>query len=37
VGLGVGYRYIDGIQLEGITEKDLNGMYASLTLKFGSF
>ncbi|NLY90932.1 MAG: hypothetical protein GX081_04920 [Firmicutes bacterium] len=37
VALGVGYRYIDGIESEGLTGKDLSGVYANLTLKFGGF
>ncbi len=36
-GLGVGYRYISGVQLEGITDEELSGLCANLTLKFGSF
>lgn len=37
VGLGLGYRYVDGLQLEGITNQDLSGVTGNLTLKFGSF
>lgn len=37
VGLGAGYRYIEGTQSEGITDEDLSGVYANLTFKFGAF
>lgn len=37
VSLGVGYRYISGLNLPGLTDKDLSGVVADLTLKFGSF
>lgn len=35
--LGVGYRYIDGVNLSGITDEDLKGVVTSLNLKFGVF
>jgi len=37
VGLGVGYRWISGLDLKGITDQDLSGVSANLTFKFGSF
>ena len=37
VGLGVSYRYIDGLQIDGITEEDLTGVSANLNFKFGAF
>ena len=37
MGLGVGYRYIDGVDLPGITDEDLTGVVANFDLKFGSF
>lgn len=37
VGMGLGYCYIDGLQLAGITQQDLTGVSGNLYLKFGSF
>lgn len=37
VGFGLGYRYVDGLQAEGITEEELTGMTMNLILKFGFF
>lgn len=37
VGLGVSYRFVNGIELEGTSEQDLRGVAANLTLKFGMF
>ncbi|HBG17683.1 MAG TPA: hypothetical protein DDW93_12955 [Firmicutes bacterium] len=37
VGLGVSYRYIDGIQLVGTTDEELSGIAANLNFKFGAF
>jgi len=37
VGLGLSYRYINGVNLPGVTDKDLTGAVANLNLKFGAF
>jgi len=37
VGLGVSYRYINGIETEGLKDKDLSGISANVILKFGKF
>jgi hypothetical protein len=37
VGLGANYRYIEGVDLKGISDSDLRGLSANLTLKFGKF
>ena len=37
MGLGLGYRYIDGVNLPGITDEDLTGVIANFNLKFGAF
>ena len=37
VAMGGGYRYITGIDLDGISDDMLSGPMASVTLKFGSF
>lgn len=37
VGLGVGYRLLSGLRMEGIANEDLSGAYANLIFKFGSF
>jgi hypothetical protein len=35
IGAGVSYRYVYGVNLEGLENRDLRGPCASLTLKFG--
>jgi hypothetical protein len=37
VGFGVSYRYVNGLDIAGITEEDLTGVSANLNFKFGSF
>ena len=37
VGVGVSYRYINGVDLVGLKDTDLDGASANLTLKFGKF
>lgn len=37
VALGGGYRYIRGVDLDGLSDDFISGPTASLTLKFGSF
>ena len=37
VGLGVSYRYIDGLDIAGTTEEELSGVSANLNFKFGAF
>jgi hypothetical protein len=37
VGVGAGYRYISGARLDGLSDRDLRGVSASLTFKFGRF
>ncbi|MFC1543463.1 hypothetical protein ACFL4K_02855 [Candidatus Neomarinimicrobiota bacterium] len=37
IGLGGSYRYVSGIELEGISNNYLSGPSASLTFKFGKF
>ena len=37
VGFGVSYRYVNGIETEGLTDKDLSGISANVILKFGKF
>jgi hypothetical protein len=37
VGLGTSYRYINGVNLEGTSNSELQGLSANLTLKFGKF
>jgi len=34
---GISYRYISGVDLDGLSDSDLSGTSAQLTLKFGSF
>jgi hypothetical protein len=35
--VGVGYRYVTGLDLEGVREKDLRDFTTTISLKFGSF
>jgi hypothetical protein len=35
--LGISYRYINGIETSGLSDSDLNGIAANITLKFGKF
>jgi hypothetical protein len=37
VCLGAGYRYVGGLDLQGLGDGDLSGPTATLTLKFGEF
>lgn len=37
VGVGASYRYINGVDLQGFNDSDLDGASANLTLKFGKF
>ncbi len=37
VCLGTSYRYINGVNLEGTSNSELQGLSANLTLKFGKF
>ncbi len=37
IGLGGSYRYVSGVELEGISNNYLSGPSASLTFKFGIF
>jgi hypothetical protein len=37
VAAGAGYRYVDGVDLPGITNDDLAGVTYSLQFKFGHF
>ncbi|MBN1997519.1 hypothetical protein JW935_08210 [candidate division KSB1 bacterium] len=37
VGIGAGYRIIFGTDLPDLTDEDMSGISAALTLKFGSF
>jgi hypothetical protein len=37
VGMGVSYRYIDGIDSSGLSDSDMSGPSANFTLKFGKF
>ncbi len=37
ISAGGSYRYISGVELEGITDTDLSGLTAKITLKFGEF
>lgn len=37
INAGVSYRYINGIETEGIGDSDLAGLAAQITLKFGKF
>jgi hypothetical protein len=37
VSLGTSYCYINGVDLEGMSNSDLRGLSANLTLKFGKF
>lgn len=37
IGLGASYRYVTGVNLEGIEDSDLSGFCGNLTLKFGRF
>jgi hypothetical protein len=37
IGAGVGYRYITGINQQGITNSDMSAPTANLSLKFGIF
>ncbi len=35
--IGANYRYVLGVDLEGLSNKDLNGLGAEVTFKFGKF
>lgn len=37
INLGLGYRYINGIKDENLTDADFSGLSGNLTFKFGSF
>ena len=37
ISAGGSYRYISGVEMEGITDTDLSGLTAKITLKFGEF
>jgi len=37
IGIGGSYRYVAGIGLDGLTNKDVSGATAGLTFKFGRF
>jgi hypothetical protein len=37
IGVGVSYRLITGVELEGISDSDLSGIAGNITLKFGVF
>ncbi len=37
VDAGAGYRYVVGSDIEGVSDADLSGVAAVITLKFGSF
>jgi hypothetical protein len=37
LGLGMQYRYIYGLNLDGFNKNDLNGLSASIAFKFGKF
>jgi len=37
VGIGASYRFVTGIELEGLDEGDLSGPSANLLMKFGDF
>jgi hypothetical protein len=35
--LGAGYRFVSGISINGLSNSDVAGPVAGLTLRFGSF
>lgn len=37
VGTGIGYRIVSGSDLQAVSDADLRGPYAELTLRFGRF
>ncbi|HVZ41349.1 MAG TPA: hypothetical protein VHI13_18865 [Candidatus Kapabacteria bacterium] len=37
IGIGAGYRFVSGIELQGISNSDIGGPNARLLFKFGSF
>jgi hypothetical protein len=37
VGAGGSYRFVSGLKLEGLTDKDLSGPSGNITFKFGKF
>lgn len=37
IGVGVSYRYVNGIDLEGLSDSDISGLSATVTFKFGKF
>jgi hypothetical protein len=37
VGVGVSYRYVNGIDIRGLSDSDMSGLSATFTLKFGKF
>ena len=37
IGAGVTYRYVNGVEYEGLSNSDLNGVSAQVLLKFGVF
>lgn len=36
-GVGASYRYVNGVELNGLTNNDLSNVSANLTFKFGKF
>jgi hypothetical protein len=37
IGVGMSYRLITGVELEGLSDSDLSGIAGNITLKFGIF
>lgn len=37
VGVGVSYRYVNGVDIRGLSDSDMSGLSATFTLKFGKF
>ncbi|MFQ6114725.1 MAG: hypothetical protein ACE5NG_11715, partial [bacterium] len=37
LGLGASFRFIDGVDLEGLSDSDVSGASASVLFKFGKF
>ncbi len=37
IGAGVSYRYVNGIDWEGLSDSDISGLSATVTFKFGKF
>ena len=36
-GLGISYRWVRGVDTDGLTNGDLSGVTGSMVLKFGKF